>query len=87
MGIYNNTYILLAKRYGASAQYPEEEAKEKDRNNQIKLFQEEQARNEKPIKKDTSIVTRTMKIISMISLIVISVLAIITMFWSPDMAS
>jgi len=78
-------YILLARRYGASAQYPEEEAREIERNKQIKLFQEDQAQKEMPIEEDTSILTRMMKIISLISLIVISVLAIITMFWSPDM--
>ncbi len=80
-------YTLLAKSYGAGKKYPAEEAQEKERNLKIKEYQEQQAIKETPEQKDTSILTKLLKGIALMSLLVTLVLAIITMFKSPDMAT
>nr|WP_299071730.1 hypothetical protein [uncultured Allomuricauda sp.] len=77
-------YTLLAKKYGASEKYPEEEAKEEERNKKIKVFQKLQASQEQPHKKDVSLATKLLRVIALVSLILTLVLAVITMFWSPD---
>lgn len=79
-------YTLLAKKYGASKKYIEEEAQEKERNEQIKLFQKQQALAEKPPQKDRSLLTRILRVIAVSSLLTTMILAIITMFWSPQLS-
>ncbi|WP_299324149.1 hypothetical protein [uncultured Maribacter sp.] len=78
-------YTVLAKKSGADEKYPVEEAKELVRNQEIKRFQKQQALQEKPIQKDRSILTKLLNGIALVSLIVTMILAVITMFWSPDM--
>ena len=80
-------YTILARLYGASSKYPEEEAKELERNAAIKSFQKKQADNEKSQQKDQSVFTKILNSIALISLAITMVLALITMFSSPDMLS
>ncbi|MGJ8736944.1 purine-cytosine permease family protein [Zobellia laminariae] len=79
-------YTLLAKKYGAAESYPEEEALDKQRNEKIIAYQDEQAENDSPHLDDKSGFTKLLRVIAYGSLIITMVLAIITMFWSPDMA-
>jgi purine-cytosine permease-like protein len=80
-------YTMLAKQYGASKKYEVEEANELVRNEDIKAFQKQQALEEKPIQKDETVLTKLLNGIALISLIITMILAIITMFWSPDMTT
>ena len=79
-------YTLLAKKYGAAKQYPEEEAREIARNQEIEEYQARQAEAEPSLIKDTSPLTKALKLVSVSSLIITLVLACLTMFRSPDMA-
>ena len=79
-------YTLLAKKYGAAKQYPEEEARETARNQEIEEYQARQAEAEPSLIKDTSPLTKALKLVSVSSLIITLVLACLTMFRSPDMA-
>ena len=67
--------------------YPVEEEKEQVRSQEIKAFQKQQALNERPLQKDKSILTMLLNGIALISLAITMVLAIRTMFWSPDVLS
>ena len=77
-------YTLLASRYGAKEKYPEAEKEESIRNEKIIDFQEQQARLvAKPIQ-DKSIVSKILKSISIVSLIITLILACIVLFNSAD---
>ncbi|WP_194529598.1 purine-cytosine permease family protein [Zobellia roscoffensis] len=79
-------YTLLSKKYGANQNYPEEEALDKEQHEKILAYQAHQAETDPPHVKDTSTLSKILKIVSFASLAITMVLAIITMFWSPDMA-
>lgn len=73
-------YTLLASRYGAKEKYPEAEKEDQLRTEKIKAFQEEQASREVTVIKDTSVASRLLKVISIISLIITLILACIVLF-------
>lgn len=79
-------YTILAAKYGAKKEYPEEEAKEAQVAEKIKQYHEDLA-IEFPIEiKDKSIFTRLLKLTSLASLIITVVLAVKVMFISADEA-
>lgn len=77
-------YTFLAGRYGAKKAYPEAEKEEKVRNVNIEKFQEEKAKLEHKHIKDTSIFSKILKIIAIVSLIITLILACIVLFGSSD---
>jgi purine-cytosine permease-like protein len=79
-------YTLLARKYGAAEKYPEEEAREKSRNQKIEEYQAHQAETAPKPVKDNSTLTKMLRLLSLSSLIITLVLACFTMFRSPDMA-
>ncbi|GAA0826611.1 MULTISPECIES: purine-cytosine permease family protein [Marinomonas] len=79
-------YTLLAQRYGASKEYPEEMAEMASHDKLVEAYHEEQARVAMPIVEDTSLLSKALKSIAWISLIVTLALASITMFASENMA-
>ncbi|MBD0776395.1 hypothetical protein HPE56_01210 [Maribacter sp. ANRC-HE7] len=77
-------YTFLAGKYGAKNKYPEAEEKERTRNANIERFQEQQAKKEsKPIK-DTTLFSKVLKVISMLTLLISLVLACIVLFGSSN---
>ena len=79
-------YIVLAKLYGASEDYPEEAAKMASHDKLVEAYHEQQAKEEAPAVEDTRVFTKLLKCISWLSLIVTLALASITMFASHNMA-
>ncbi|MCG2459174.1 hypothetical protein K8352_00265 [Flavobacteriaceae bacterium F89] len=77
-------YTILAARYGAKKQYPEEEKKEKIRNKEIEAYQEQKALLEPEHIKDNSLFSKVLRTISMITLLITLVLACIVMFGSSN---
>ena len=77
-------YTFLASRYGANKKYPEAEKQEKLRNENIEKFQEQKAILEDKFVKDSSIFSKVLKTIGIITLIIILVLASIVLFGSAD---
>ncbi|MDE3743832.1 purine-cytosine permease family protein [Maribacter polysaccharolyticus] len=77
-------YTFLASRYGAKNKYPEAEEKEKLRNEKIARFQEHQAAREPETIKDGSVVSKVLKNVAILALVITLVLAGITMFGSSD---
>ncbi|MDN3643000.1 hypothetical protein QWY87_09830 [Lutimonas halocynthiae] len=77
-------YTFLAKQYGANKPYPEEEAKEKQRNENIENFQEQKAKLEPKHVVDNSIFSRILKIIAISALIITLILAGIVLFGSAN---
>lgn len=78
-------YILLARRAGAAQAYPEEGADEQLFAERVEVFQERRAREEPHYDaKDTSVVSRVLRGIWIITLLVILVDAWIVLFHSPD---
>ena len=77
-------YIFLAGRYGAKNAYPEEEKQEKMRNESIATYQEQKAESEPVHIKDTSIFTKVLKAVALISLLITIVLAGNVLFGSSD---
>ena len=75
-------YTFLAGRYGAKDKYPEEEEKESVRNTHIDEFQEIKAQREVVLIIDTSLFTKVLKGISLLSLAITLVLACIVLFGS-----
>ena len=75
-------YTFLAGRYGAKDKYPEEEEKESVRNTHIDEFQEIKAQREVVLIIDTSLFTKVLKGISLLSLAITVVLACIVLFGS-----
>lgn len=79
-------YVLLAGRYGAKDQYPVEEEKERIRNIDIEKYQEQQAKYVDVPVKDTSILTKILRGISVLVLIITLVLACMVLFGSSNVA-
>ncbi|WP_349573438.1 purine-cytosine permease family protein [Azotobacter salinestris] len=80
-------YTLMAKRYGAGKQYPEEEAELLAFEKKVETFQEEQAKAYKIPLKDNSTFSKWLHIVARASLTIALLLACNTMFLSPDMAT
>lgn len=78
-------YTILARKYGASEKYPEEEAQEVKQKEDIEAFQAYQASTLPEHLKDESVLTKVLQIVAYLSLAITMTLAIITMFWSKDM--
>ncbi|MGB3186326.1 MAG: hypothetical protein WBG36_02000 [Ornithinimicrobium sp.] len=79
-------YILLAKRAGADQSYPEGEADERLFMERVDVYQAERAKEVVTSHaKDTSLLTRALRIIWILSCLVILVYAWIVLFDSPDM--
>ena len=80
-------YTLMAKRYGAEEQYPEEEAKLLAFEKKVEAFQAEQAKAYKMPVKDNTTFSKWLHIVARASLTITLLLAGNTMFFSPDMAA
>ncbi|GAB3469939.1 purine-cytosine permease family protein [Azotobacter salinestris] len=80
-------YTLMAKRYGAGKQYPEEEAELLAFEKKVETFQEEQAKAYKVPVKDNSTFSKWLHIVARVSLTIALLLAFNTMFLSPDMTA
>ena len=80
-------YTILAKRYGAGEKYPLEEEEERKLNATIKEFQAQQAITEGHPIGDQSALTKVLQGVAWTSLGLTLVLALMTMFWSPDMVT
>lgn len=79
------TYTLLAKKYGADKSYSEEIAAEELEQQQIVEFQDAQAVHDQDFIADTSVVSKVLNGISLISLLIIAGFACQVMFFSTNM--
>jgi purine-cytosine permease-like protein len=77
-------YTFLAARYGAKKQYPEEEKQERIRKESISAYQEQKALLEPVYIKDNSFLSRVLKTIAIVTLLITFVLACIVLFGSAD---
>jgi purine-cytosine permease-like protein len=77
-------YTLLAGRYGAKEKYPEAEEQERIRNEKIVAFQEEKSKLETTPKKDTTVFSKILKLVSLVALIITLILAGIVLFDSAN---
>ncbi|WP_036153975.1 purine-cytosine permease family protein [Maribacter forsetii] len=77
-------YTILAGKYGAKNKYPQAEENEKLRNQQIEAYQEEKSKLETKPKKDTSLLTKVIQLVSIVALIITLVLAGIVLFDSAN---
>ena len=77
-------YTLLAGRYGAKKTYPEAEKQEEIRQQHIEKFHEQKAQSEPLTVKDNSVFTKALRIVSIITLVITLILALITLFGSSD---
>jgi len=73
-------YTFLAGRYGAKRKYPQAEAEEKIRNENIEKFHEEKAKLIEPKSKDHSLLSKVLKTISIVVLITTLILAGVVLF-------
>lgn len=80
-------YTLLAKLYGAAGKYPVEEEEERKLNAAIKEFQTKEAIAEGDPVRDESRLTKVLQGVAWTSLGLTLMLALMTMFWSPDMVT
>lgn len=78
-------YTLLAKLYGAAEKYPAEQEADRKMNEAIKKFQIQQAIEEGEPVKDHSTFSKVLHVFSRSSLGLTVVLALMVMFWSPDL--
>ncbi len=78
-------YTFLAKQYGADKDYTREEAAELFEQQEIIAYQAEQAINNKPFILDTSLISKLLNVVSVISLLVITGFACQVMFFSESM--
>jgi len=78
-------YTLLSKRYGAAEEYPAEKAEMEKQDQLVEAYHEHQAEIAKPIVEDQSVLSMSLRWIARVSLAVTLLLALITMFGSPDM--
>jgi purine-cytosine permease-like protein len=78
-------YTILAKKYGAAEQYPEQVAAEAAKNEAIKVYQTKQAEKEPAPVEDRSKFSKVLHFCSRTSLVITMILALLTMFNSPDM--
>ncbi len=80
-------YTLLAKQYGADKDYPEEQQAAQKFDQVVEAFQAQQFESlQEPIK-DTSVLNKILRIVSIASLGITLILAGIVMFDSPDIAT
>jgi len=79
-------YTFLASRYGAKETYTKEVKEEEIRNETIKRFQEQQAREEPEHIKDTSAFSKALKFLAISALIATLALACNVMFGSDSEA-
>ncbi|WP_373083539.1 cytosine permease [Zhongshania sp.] len=79
------TYTLLARKYGADKSYSEEIAAEELEQQQIVEFQDAQAVHDQDFVADTSVVSKVLNGISLISLLIIAGFACQVMFFSTNM--
>ncbi|MEX1667311.1 cytosine permease [Zhongshania guokunii] len=79
------TYTLLAKKYGADRNYSEEIAAEALEQQQIVEFQDAQAIHDQDFVADTSVVSKVLNAVSVISLLIIAGFACQVMFFSSSM--
>tara|TARA_R110000744_G_scaffold89877_1_gene174687 strand:- start:1758 stop:3476 length:1719 start_codon:yes stop_codon:yes gene_type:complete len=77
-------YTILAGNYGAKKKYPQAEEQEKIRNEQIVAYQEEKSKLETKPKKNTTILSKVIKLVSLIALIITLILAGIVLFDSAN---
>ncbi|MGB5665478.1 MAG: hypothetical protein WBM53_01425 [Maribacter sp.] len=77
-------YTFLAAQYGAKKKYPKAEEQERIRNENIGKFQEQKAKLEDKHIKDSSMFSKGLKTVAVISLIITLVLACIVLFGSSD---
>lgn len=77
-------YTILAARSGAREDYTEEIKEEEQLQQDIAVYQEEKAKTEKVQHKDTSLFSKVLTVISVACLLVITALALKTMFGSSD---
>ncbi|SFB65170.1 hypothetical protein [Azotobacter beijerinckii] len=80
-------YTVMAKKYGAGEQYPEEEAALLSFDQKVEAFQEEQAKTYKMPIQDNTTFSKLLHIVAHASLTIALLLACNTMFFSPDMAA
>ena len=78
-------YTILAAKSGARKDYSEEIKEEEELQKEIKIYQEEKAKTEKVQHEDKSLFSKVLTALSVICLGAITVLAFVTMFYSPDM--
>ena len=77
-------YTLLARKYGANKQYPEEEAKEETFNESVERYQEKMRDQEPQPVKDDSLFSKVLKTIAYLALAVTLFLAGKVLFGSAD---
>ncbi|WP_143869988.1 purine-cytosine permease family protein [Catenovulum sediminis] len=78
-------YTLLAKKYGADRQYPEQVKEDEALQAKIEIHQAKQANSEAPFVVDNSKFSKLLNGLSVISLAVISYYACLVMFFSPTL--
>nr|WP_320119601.1 hypothetical protein [uncultured Marinifilum sp.] len=78
-------YTFMASKSGAREDYTQEIKEEKQLQEDIKIFQEEKAKTEKVQYKDESLFSKILNTLSVLCLIIITALAINTMFASPNL--
>ncbi len=77
-------YTLLASRYGANKKYPEAEAKEQAEKEAIERYQQQIANDEPTIIKDSSLLSKVLKVIAFSCLAITLILAGNVLFGSPN---
>lgn len=77
-------YTILAKYAGAQDDFTEEIKEEEQYQKDIVEYQEEEAKQENPTIKDTSLATKTLDTVAILFLLVIIILALRTMFFSDS---
>ncbi|SIR29485.1 purine-cytosine permease family protein [Maribacter ulvicola] len=77
-------YTILAGKYGAKNKYPQAEEKERLRNEKIVAYQEEKSKLETTPKKDTTPLSKVIKLVSLTALIITLILAGIVLFDSAN---
>lgn len=80
-------YTLLAKQYGAQKAYPEAEVREKQYNEEVKQYQAQIALKEPKIVKDTSLLSKLLRIAAFTALGITLVLALNVLLGSKEEAT
>ncbi len=80
-------YTILAGIYGAKKAYPEEEKKEEQYNQRVVDYQRQLAQHEVSLQPDTSMLSKALKLVSMVALAVTLFLAIKVLWGSADEAA
>lgn len=77
-------YTFLAGKYGAKKSYPEAEAKEEEFQKTVESYQQEQAKKEPQLIKDTSVFSKVLSLVSYGALGITLLLAFKVLFGSAD---